>query len=183
MLMCRAEHARAIDKAVFPFGQGGPMMHTIAAKAVAFGEAQTESYARYAAQVVANARTLSTSLVDAGMRAVSGGTDTHLILFDLQHLRIDGRTAEARCAAAGITLNKNAIPFDPAPPAVASGIRVGSAAVTTQGFDAEDMNAVGSLVARAVRAEAGTADGDRELAAVKDEVTTLVARKPAYPVI
>jgi glycine hydroxymethyltransferase len=183
MLMCRAEHARAIDKAVFPFGQGGPMMHTIAAKAVAFGEAQTESYARYAAQVVANARTLSTSLVDAGMRAVSGGTDTHLILFDLQHLRIDGRTAEARCAAAGITLNKNAIPFDPAPPAVASGIRVGSAAVTTQGFDAEDMNAVGALVARAVRAEAGTADGDRELAAVKDEVTTLVARKPAYPVI
>ncbi|WP_037162300.1 serine hydroxymethyltransferase [Rhodococcoides fascians] len=181
MLMCRAEHARAIDKAVFPFGQGGPMMHTIAAKAVAFGEAQTESYARYAAQVVANAQTLSASLTDAGMRAVSGGTDTHLILFDLQHLGIDGRTAEARCAAAGITLNKNAIPFDPAPPAVASGIRVGSAAVTTQGFDAADMNAVGSLVARAVRAEAGTANGDRELAAVRDEVTTLVARKPAYP--
>lgn len=181
MILCRAEHAKAIDKAVFPFSQGGPMMHTIAAKAVAFREAQTESYRRYAAQVVANAKALSASLTDAGMRAVSGGTDTHLVLLDLQHLGVDGRTAEARCAAAGITLNKNAIPFDPAPPAVASGIRVGSAAVTTQGFDSRDMAEVGSLVGRAVQAEAGTTAGDSALAAVRDEVTTLVARKPAYP--
>ncbi|WP_338886021.1 serine hydroxymethyltransferase [Rhodococcus sovatensis] len=181
MLMCRQEHARAIDKAVFPFSQGGPMMHTIAAKAVAFREAQTENYRRYAAQVVANAQALSQSLTDAGMRAVSGGTDTHLALFDLQHLGVDGRTAEARCAAAAIVLNKNAIPFDPAPPAVASGIRVGSAAVTSQGFDASDMNTVGVLLSRAVRAEAGTVGGDRELASVKNDVTALVTRKPAYP--
>lgn len=181
MILCRAEHAKAIDKAVFPFTQGGPMMHTVAAKAVAFREAATEDYRRYAAQVVSNARALSASLVDAGMRAVSGGTDTHLALFDLRHLGVDGRAAESRCASAAITLNKNAIPFDPAPPAVASGIRVGSAALTTQGFDEADMTAVGSLVARAAAAEAGTTTGDSELATVQDEVRALVSRKPAYP--
>lgn len=180
MLMCRAEHARAIDKAVFPFSQGGPLMHTIAAKAVAFAEAATPSYRNYALNVVANAQSLSCSLVESGMRTVSGGTDTHLALLDLQGLAIDGRSAESRCEAAGITLNKNTIPFDPAPPAVASGIRVGSAAVTTQGFDTSEMVVVGKLVARAVRAEQGTVVGDREIAAVKAEVGDLVSRKPAY---
>lgn len=180
MLMCRAEHARAIDKAVFPFSQGGPLMHTIAAKAVAFAEAATPSYRKYALNVVANAQALSNSLVESGMRTVSGGTDTHLALLDLQGLAIDGRSAESRCEAAGITLNKNTIPFDPAPPAVASGIRVGSAAVTTQGFDTSEMTVVGELVARAVRAEQGTVVGDREIAAVKAEVGDLVSRKPAY---
>lgn len=180
MLMCREEHARAVDKAVFPFSQGGPMMHTVAAKAVAFGEARTDGFRRYAAQVVTNAQALSASLTEAGMRTVSGGTDTHLALLDLQSLGVDGRTAETRCAAAGITLNKNAIPFDPAPPAVASGIRVGSAAVTTQGFDESDMADVGSLVARAVRADADTSSGKRELTAVRENVEALVARKPAY---
>lgn len=180
MLMCRAEHARAIDKAVFPFSQGGPLMHTIAAKAVAFAEAATPSYRNYALNVVANAQSLSSSLVESGMRTVSGGTDTHLALLDLQGLAIDGRSAESRCEAAGITLNKNTIPFDPAPPAVASGIRVGSAAVTTQGFDTSEMVVVGKLVARAVRAEQGTVVGDREIAAVKAEVGDLVSRKPAY---
>ncbi|MET4050550.1 serine hydroxymethyltransferase [Rhodococcus sp. 1163] len=180
MLMCRADHARAIDKAVFPFSQGGPLMHTIAAKAVAFAEAATPSYRKYALNVVANAQALSNSLVESGMRTVSGGTDTHLALLDLQGLAIDGRSAESRCEAAGITLNKNTIPFDPAPPAVASGIRVGSAAVTTQGFDTSEMAVVGKLVARAVRAEQGTVVGDREIAAVKAEVGDLVSRKPAY---
>ncbi|QCB52102.1 serine hydroxymethyltransferase [Rhodococcus sp. PAMC28707] len=180
MLMCRAEHARAIDKAVFPFSQGGPLMHTVAAKAVAFAEAATPSYRKYALNVVANAQALSTSLVESGMRTVSGGTDTHLALLDLQGFGIDGRSAESRCEAAGITLNKNTIPFDPAPPAVASGIRVGSAAVTTQGFDTSEMAVVGKLVARAVRAEQGTVVGDREIAAVKAEVGDLVSRKPAY---
>lgn len=180
MLLCRAEHARAIDKAVFPFSQGGPLMHTIAAKAVAFAEAGTEKYKKYAADVVSNAAALTSSLVDNGMRAVSGGTDTHLALLDLQSIGVDGRTAEARCEAAGITLNKNAIPFDPAPPAVASGIRVGSAAVTTQGFDADDMTTVGALVSRAVRAERGTESGDREIAAVAGAVEDLCSRKPAY---
>lgn len=181
MLMCRQEHARAIDKAIFPFSQGGPLMHVIAAKAVAFREAHTESFRRYAAQVVTNARALTAALAEDGIRTVSGGTDTHLALLDLQSLGVDGRTAEVRCAAAAITLNKNAIPFDPAPPAVASGIRVGSAAVTTQGFDASDMATVGSLVARAVRADSDTSAGAAELAAVRAEVATLVARKPAYP--
>jgi glycine hydroxymethyltransferase len=181
MLMCRAEHARAIDKAVFPFSQGGPAMHTIAAKAVAFAEASTVGYKRYAADVVSNSAALASGLVENGMRAVSGGTDTHLALLDLQNLGVDGRTAEARCEAAGITLNKNAIPFDPVPPAVASGIRVGSAAVTTQGFDASDMHAVSALVARAVRAEMGTESGDREIESIRDDVTNLVTRKPAYP--
>nr|WP_300500393.1 serine hydroxymethyltransferase [uncultured Rhodococcus sp.] len=181
MLLCKQKHARAIDKAVFPFSQGGPLMHAIAAKAVAFREAHTAPFRRYAAQVVTNARALTASLAEAGIRTVSGGTDTHLALLDLQALGVDGRTAEARCAAAAITLNKNAIPFDPAPPAVASGIRVGSAAVTTQGFDAADMGAVGTLVARAVRADLDTSSGAAELAAVREEVATLVARKPAYP--
>ncbi len=180
MLMCKQEHARAVDKAVFPFSQGGPLMQTVAAKAVAFREARTDGFRRYAAQVVTNAQALSSSLAEAGMRTVSGGTDTHLALLDLQSLGVDGRTAEARCAAAGITLNKNAIPFDPASPAVASGIRVGSAAVTTQGFDASDMAAVASLIARAVRADADTSAGSGELAAVRETVEALVARKPAY---
>lgn len=181
MLMCRAEHARAIDKAVFPFGQGGPLMHAVAAKAVAFREAHTDNFRRYAAQVVDNAQALSVALAEAGMRTVSGGTDTHLALLDLRSVGVDGRTAEARCAQAGITLNKNAIPFDPAPPAVASGIRVGSAAVTTQGFDGSDMASVGALVARAVRADPDSSEGAHELRAVRDEVTALVTRKPAYP--
>ena len=172
---------KKLNSAVFPGIQGGPLMHAIAAKAVAFREAHTAPFRRYAAQVVTNARALTASLAEAGIRTVSGGTDTHLALLDLQELGVDGRTAEARCAAAAITLNKNAIPFDPAPPAVASGIRVGSAAVTTQGFDAADMGAVGTLVARAVRADLDTSSGAAELAALREEVATLVARKPAYP--
>ncbi|KAA0018050.1 serine hydroxymethyltransferase [Antrihabitans cavernicola] len=181
MLLCRAEHAKAIDKAVFPFTQGGPLMHSIAAKAVAFKEAADPSFQAYASSVTANASALSKSLEAEGMRSVSGGTDTHLALIDLRATGVSGADAERRCDAARITLNKNAIPYDPAPPMVASGIRVGSAALTTQGFDTADMTHVGALIARVVRAEAGTDAGDRELAGVRADVAELVATKPAYP--
>jgi len=181
MLLARAEHAKALDKAVFPFTQGGPLMHAVAAKAVAYREAATPEYQAYAAGVVANAADLAKSLEAEGMRAVSGGTDTHLALLDLAYLGVTGADAEARCDAARITLNKNAIPYDPAPPMVASGIRVGSAAVTTQGMDTGDMAEVAALIARAVKAELGTAAGDAELADVAESVGRLVGRHPAYP--
>jgi glycine hydroxymethyltransferase len=133
MILTRQEHAKAVDKAVFPFTQGGPLMHAVAAKAVALREAATTEYQGYATQVVANAAALAKGLEAEGMRVVSGGTDTHLALLDVRPLNVTGAEAERRCDAATITLNKNAIPFDPAPPAVASGIRIGSPSVTTQG--------------------------------------------------
>ncbi len=181
MILARAEHAKAIDKAVFPFSQGGPLMHAVAAKAVAMREAAQPAYRAYATQVVANAQALAKSLETEGMRAVSGGTDTHLALVDLRPLGVTGAQAETRCDAARITLNKNAIPYDPAPPLKPSGLRVGSPSVTTQGMVESDMAEIGSLLARAVRAEHDTPEGDAELADVADAVSTLVARTPAYP--
>lgn len=176
MILCREEHAKAIDKAVFPMMQGGPLMHAVAAKAVALKEAASPDYQRYAADVVANAQALAAGLADEGMRPVSGGTDTHLALIDLQGLGVTGTEAEERCDAAGITLNKNAIPFDPQPPAVASGIRVGTACVTTQGMGVGEMKTVASLIGRAVRG-GSTADA----ATVRGEVSDLVADFRAYP--
>jgi glycine hydroxymethyltransferase len=181
MILCRQEHAKAIDKAVFPFAQGGPLMHAVAAKAVALKEAASVEYQSYAAAVVANAGALAKSLEAEGMRAVSGGTDTHLALLDLRPIGVTGADAEARCDAARITLNKNSIPYDPAPPLRPSGIRIGSPSVTTQGMTETDMAEIARLVARAVKAEHGTPAGDRELAQVADEVSALVARTPAYP--
>ncbi|ASO18996.1 glycine hydroxymethyltransferase [Actinoalloteichus hoggarensis] len=181
MILSREEHAKAIDKAVFPFNQGGPLMHSIAGKAVALKEAATPEYEAYAAQVVTNAGALAKSLEDEGMRAVSGGTDTHLALIDLRGLGVTGAQAEARADAANITLNKNAIPYDPEKPMTASGIRVGSPSVTTQGMVEADMVRIGSLIARAVRAEPGTQAGDAELAEVAAAVGELVAAHPAYP--
>jgi glycine hydroxymethyltransferase len=180
MIVSKAEHAKAIDKAVFPFSQGGPLMHAVAAKAVALKEAATPEYKAYAAQVVANCGALAKSLEDEGMRAVSGGTDTHLALIDLQGLGVSGAEAEARTGAARIVLNKNAIPYDPAPPMTASGIRVGTPAVTTQGMTEPDMAEIARLISRAVRAERGTPQGDAELADIAEAVGTLVAAKPAY---
>ncbi|OLT18217.1 serine hydroxymethyltransferase [Pseudonocardia sp. CNS-139] len=181
MILAKAEHAKAIDKAVFPFSQGGPLMHGVAAKAVAMREAAQPGYQAYAAQVIANAQALAKSLEAEGMRPVSGGTDTHLALVDLRPLGVSGDQAEIRSDAARITLNKNAIPYDPAPPLKPSGLRVGSPSVTTQGMTEAEMAEVGSLLGRAVRAEHGTPAGDAELAAVAEEVSALVARFPAYP--
>ena len=178
MILCREQHAKAIDKAVFPFGQGGPLMHAVAAKAVALREASTSDFQGYAAQVVANAAALAKGLESEGMRAVSGGTDTHLALLDVRPLDVTGAEAERRCDAARITLNKNAIPFDPAPPATASGIRIGSPSVTTQGMHEPDMAEIARLIGRAVRAEPGTT---AELADVAAGVARLAEAYPAYP--
>jgi glycine hydroxymethyltransferase len=175
MLVSRAEHAAKLDKAVFPMMQGGPLMHGVAAKAVALKEAATPEYAAYARQVVANAQALTEGLVAEGMRAVSGGTDTHLALLDLQPVGVTGADAEARCGAAGIVLNKNAIPYDPQPPSVASGIRVGTPSVTTQGMAEGDMKEIASLIARAVRDADGSAAGE-----LRARVAELTDAHPAY---
>jgi glycine hydroxymethyltransferase len=176
MILCREEHAKKIDKAVFPFSQGGPLMHSVAAKAVALREAQQPEYQRYAQQVIANAQALADGLAVEGMRPVSGGTDTHLALIDLRPVGVTGAEAESRCDAARITLNKNAIPFDPRPPMTASGIRVGTPSVTTQGMTEGDMKEVASMIARAVRDADGSATAE-----VGAAVSALVAKHPAYP--
>jgi glycine hydroxymethyltransferase len=181
MILCREEHAKAIDKAVFPFSQGGPLMHAVAAKAVAMREAAQPAFQAYAQQVIANAQALTKSLEAEGVRAVSGGTDTHLALVDLRPIGVTGDQAESRCDAARITLNKNSIPYDPAPPLRPSGLRVGSPSCTTQGMTETEMAEVGALLGRAVKAEQGTPAGDAELAAVADSVSALVGRFPAYP--
>ena len=180
MIVCKAEHAAKIDKAVFPMMQGGPLMHAVAAKAVNLKECMSADYQAYARQVIANARALTAGLAEEGMRPVTGGTDTHLALLDLQGTGVSGKDAEARCDAAGIVLNKNAIPNDPQPPSIASGIRVGSPAVTTQGMGEEQMRDVARLIGRAVRDTDGTPE-HKVAQEVRDEVSGLVTRFPAYP--
>ncbi|MEU4230282.1 serine hydroxymethyltransferase [Nonomuraea sp. NPDC026600] len=160
-ILCTAELAARVDRAVYPFIQSGPLMHVVAAKAVAFGEALRPEFGEYAKQVVANAQALCDSLAAEGMRPVSGGTDTHLMLIDLRELGVSGAEAERRCAAAGITLNRNVIPYDPEPPAVTSGIRVGTPCLTTQGMGPQELKEVGTLLVQAVR-HPGTATEVRE---------------------
>jgi len=175
MILCKSEHAAAIDKAVFPMMQGGPLMHAVAGKAVALKEAASPEYQAYAKQVIANAQALSTGLEAEGMRPVSGGTDTHLALIDLQGIGVNGTEAEARCDAARITLNKNAIPYDPQPPAIASGIRVGTPAVTTQGMGVPEMKIIAEVIGQAVR----DADGSKA-PEIAERVSELTSRFPAY---
>jgi glycine hydroxymethyltransferase len=181
MLLCTSALAGRIDKAVFPFTQGGPLMHCVAAKAVALREAAQPSFKEYARQVIANAKALAEGLAGTGMRPVSGGTDTHLALIDLREMGVTGREAEERCDAARITLNKNAIPYDPQPPMTASGVRVGTPSVTTQGMREPQMREIAALIARAAAADPATSDGVRTLAEVAEGVGTLVAAFPAYP--
>ena len=176
MIVCKEELAGRIDKAVFPFSQGGPLMHSVAAKAVALKEAAAPAYQTYAKQVITNSQALAEGLAAEGMRPCSGGTDTHLSLIDLRGIGVTGKEAEARCDAAGITLNKNAIPFDPQPPMTASGIRVGTPSVTTQGMTEGDMKEVAALIGRAVRDSDGSAARE-----IKASVGQLVERHPAYP--
>jgi glycine hydroxymethyltransferase len=173
MIVCREDMAKAIDKAVFPFTQGGPLMHSVAAKAVALKEAMQPAYQAYARQVIANAQALAAGLAAEGMRPVSGGTDTHLALIDLRGVGVTGKEAEARCDAARITLNKNAIPYDPQPPMTASGIRVGTPAITTQGMTEGDAKEIAVLIGRAVRDPEATAE-------VAQGVDALVQAHPAY---
>jgi glycine hydroxymethyltransferase len=180
MIVCKAEHAAKIDKAVFPMMQGGPLMHAVAAKAVNLKECMTPQYQEYAQRVIDNARALTAGLAEHGMRPVTGGTDTHLALLDLREVGVSGKDAEARCDASGIVLNKNAIPNDPQPPSIASGIRVGSPSVTTQGMGPEQMATIAGLIARAVKETDGDPEGavSRE---IRSTVSELVEAFPAYP--
>ncbi len=175
-IVCKAEHAKAIDKAVFPMMQGGPLMHSVAAKAVNLKECQTTEYQAYARQVIVNAQALTQGLEAEGLRAVTGGTDTHLALLDLTETGATGAQAESRCDAAGIVLNKNAIPYDPQPPSVASGVRVGSPSVTTQGMGPGEMTQIASLIGRAIRDTTGA-----QAVEIAGEVRELVGAHPAYP--
>ena len=149
--MCKAEHAKAVDKFVFPGMQGGPLMHVIAAKAVAFQEALSPAFKRYQQQVLANAKTLAQGLVERGYKIVSGGTDTHLMLVNLTNKGITGKEADAALDAAGIIVNKNAVPYDEKPPAVASGIRLGTPIVSTRGMQEAEMNEIVALIDRVLQ--------------------------------
>jgi glycine hydroxymethyltransferase len=177
LILCRERYAKDLDRAVFPGVQGGPLMHVIAAKAVCFKEAMEPAFAEYQRQIVANAKRLAASIASRGFRLVSGGTDNHLMLVDVFSKGLTGKVAEAALGRAGITVNKNAIPFDRNPPMVASGIRVGTPAVTTRGMSEREMELIGDLIARVLHAP----DDGPTLNAVKSEVERLCRRFPLYP--
>ena len=176
IILCREEHAKAIDKTVFPMMQGGPIENAIAAKAVALKEAMTDDFRAYADRVVRTARALSDGLRDEGLRPVSGGTDSHLALVDLREAGVTGRDAEAICDRAGIAINKNAIPFDPLPPATASGIRVGTPGPATLGMDEPEIAEIASIIGELLRAPGDDSVIEKGRARVRE----LVTRFPAY---
>ncbi len=177
MILCRADFAKALDRAVFPGVQGGPLMHVIAAKAVCFKEALAPAFGEYQRRIVANATRLADGLAAAGFRLVSGGTDNHLLLVDVFSRGLTGKIAEAALGRAGITVNKNAIPFDRQPPMVASGIRVGTPAVTTRGMREAEMDIIAQLMARVLAAP----DDEPVARAVRADVSALCQRFPLYP--
>ncbi|NBP27270.1 MAG: serine hydroxymethyltransferase, partial [Betaproteobacteria bacterium] len=176
IILMKAEHEKAINSAVFPGLQGGPLMHVIAAKAVAFGEALRPEFKAYSQSIIQNAQALAESLVARGLRIVSGRTESHLMLVDLRAKHITGKTAEAALGAAHITVNKNAIPNDPEKPMVTSGIRLGTPACTTRGFGPEEMRQVGNLIADVLEAPEDAAVIER----VRSQVAALTARFPVY---
>jgi glycine hydroxymethyltransferase len=175
MILAKAEHAAAIDKAVFPGMQGGPIMSAVAGKAIALAECATPAYQKYAKDVIVNAKALAAALEVEGMRAVSGGTETHLALMDIRSTGVTGKVADERCGAAGIVMNKNSIPYDPEKPGITSGIRVGSPATTTQGMGVAEMKQIATLISRAIKTDDAAAH-----AAIKTEVHALTARFPIY---
>jgi glycine hydroxymethyltransferase len=177
MVMCRAAHAAALDRTVMPGVQGGPLMHVIAAKAVAFHEALTPAWRDYQRQIVANARALAEALLARGVRLVTGGTDTHLLLVDLTSRGITGKEAQEALDRAWITVNKNTIPFETRGPMVTSGIRLGTPAVTTRGMREGEMAEIARLVDRVLQA-GGSASIEAE---VRGEVQELTSRFPLYP--
>jgi glycine hydroxymethyltransferase len=177
MVLCREQYAKDLDRTVFPGIQGGPLMHIIAAKAVCLKEAAEPAFAEYQRQIARNAQTLARALSSAGFRLVSGGTDTHLMLVDVFSRGITGKVAEAALGKAGITVNKNAIPFDQNPPMVASGIRIGTPAVTTRGMKEPEMEIVAGLIARAL----ATPDDEGALGMIRAEVEVLCRKFPLYP--
>jgi glycine hydroxymethyltransferase len=176
MVLCRQAYAKDLDRAVFPGIQGGPLVHVIAAKAVCLKEAATPAFSAYQRQIAANAKRLAEVISGGGYRLVSGGTDNHLMLVDVFSKGITGKVAEAALGKAGITVNKNAIPFDQNPPMVASGVRIGTPAVTTRGMGEREMDRVGELILRALAAT----DNDSELARVKGDVESLCQQFPLY---
>lgn len=177
MILCKEEFAKAIDKSIFPGIQGGPLMHVIAAKAVAFGEALQPEFKEYQAQVIKNAQVLAQGLEEEGLRIVSGGTDNHLLLVDLRGIDITGKAAEHALDAAGITVNKNTIPFDPASPFVTSGIRLGTAAMTTRGLKEDDMREVARLIGRVLTNH----EDEAVLAEAHEAVRALTSKFSLYP--
>lgn len=176
MVMGREAHRKAINKAVFPGLQGGPHMHTIAAKAVMLREALAPDFKRYAAQVVKNAQALSDALIKQGLQVVSGGTDSHLLVVDLRPMNVTGKVAEETCDKVGITGNKNTVPFDPQPPAVCSGIRLGTPALTTRGMREAEMQQVAAFIVEAL----AHADNEAKLASVREGVVELSRKFPLY---
>src|SRR5687767_11522477 len=177
LVLCRGQYAKDLDRSLFPGVQGGPLMHIIAAKAVCLKEAMEPDYAEYQRQIVANAKRLASALSSAGFRLVSGGTDNHLMLVDVFSKGLTGKVAEAALGKASITVNKNAIPFDKNPPMVASGIRIGTPAVTSRGMGQPEMDAIAGLIARAL----ASPEDDAALNMVRSEVESLCRRFPLYP--
>jgi glycine hydroxymethyltransferase len=177
MVLCTERYAKDLDKAVFPGLQGGPLVHVIAAKAVCFKDASQPAFATYQRQIVANAKRLADALVGAGFRLVSGGTDNHLMLVDVFSKGITGKVAEAALGKAGITVNKNAIPFDRNPPMVASGIRIGTPAVTTRGMREAEMDIIAEFLVRALKSP----EDERALGAIRNEVEAFCQKFPLYP--
>ncbi|MEE9219032.1 MAG: serine hydroxymethyltransferase [Acidobacteriota bacterium] len=176
LILCRERHARDLNRSVFPGIQGGPLMHVIAAKAVALKEALEPSFRRYQEQIVENARALAGTLSEAGLRLTSGGTDNHLMLVDVSRESLTGKEAEKRLDRVGITVNKNTIPFDTNPPMVASGIRIGTPAVTTRGMGTVEMRQIGSLIVDTLRGP----QEDAALASIRERVSELCERFPLY---
>jgi glycine hydroxymethyltransferase len=177
LIICRAQFAKELDRSLFPGVQGGPLMHVIAAKAVCLKEALAPEFKTYQQQIVKNAARLAASLTDAGFRLVSGGTDNHLMLVDVFSRGLTGKVAEAALGRAGITVNKNAIPFDQHPPLVASGIRIGTPAVTTRGLKEPEMDVIAGLIARVL----SSPDDEGVARAVRDDVLSICRRHPLYP--
>jgi glycine hydroxymethyltransferase len=173
-ILCTEEHAQAVDRAVFPGMQGGPLVHTIAAKATCFRIAATEAFREYQSQVRANADTLASTLQEGGLDVLTGGTDTHLLQVDLRSTDWSGKDAEERLAEVKITVNRNTVPFDERPPTVASGIRIGTPAATMRGFDEDDFREVGSIICGAL------ADG-ADIAALAGRSERLCEQRPLYP--
>jgi len=177
LILCKQAWAAAIDKAVFPGSQGGPLMHVIASKAVALGEALQPSFKTYAGNVVKNAKVLSETLIAEGINIVSGGTDNHLMLLDTRNLGITGKVAEKVLDSIGITVNKNAIPFDPTSPFVTSGIRIGTPAVTSRGMDEQAMVEIGTIIAKVLK----NSEDESVLAEAARSVALITDKYPIYP--
>ena len=176
-ILCKSEFAKVIDKSVFPGIQGGPLMHVIAAKAVAFREAMTEEFKEYARQVILNAKTMAEELMKEGFKIVTGGTDSHIVLVDLRNFGLTGKKVEEALGRANITVNKNAVPFDPQKPWITSGIRIGTSALTTRGMKEDEMRRIARMIAKVVK----NLEDDKIIENVKEEVKELCEQFPLYP--